>query len=83
MYKLCNYAIIFIWHQQSMNTACVLSLHSSGKSGASVENTEIIPLPFYYNSKSSVCSFSHQLYIPKSTVHDVVYKRLKLKTSKR
>jgi hypothetical protein len=66
------------WYQQFQETSSVMKGHSPGRPSTSQNNTERIRVAFQRSPKRSVRHVSHQLQIPKSTVHEVVHRRLKL-----
>jgi transposase len=70
------------WYQQFQETGSVVKGHSPGRPSTSQDDTEHIRVAFQRSPKSSVRHVSRQLHIPKSTVHDVVHRRLKLRAYK-
>jgi hypothetical protein len=60
----------------------VLKGNSPGRPSTSQDNTEHIQVAFQLSLKHSAWHISCQLQIPKSKMHDVVHKRLKLHAHK-
>jgi hypothetical protein len=70
------------WYQQFQETGSVVKGQSPGKPSTSKDDTERIQVVFQRSPKRFVRHVSRQLQIPKSTVHDVVDRRLKLRAYK-
>jgi hypothetical protein len=70
------------WYQQFQETGSVVKGHSPGRPNTSQDDTQRIRVAFQRSPKRSVLHVSRQLQIPKSTVHDVVHRRLKLRAHK-
>jgi hypothetical protein len=56
--------------------------NSPGRPSTSQDDTERIRVAFQRSPKRSIQHVSRQLQIPKSRVHDVVHRRLKLRAYK-
>jgi hypothetical protein len=70
------------WYQQFQEAGSVVKGHSPGRPSTSHDDTKRIRVAFQRSPKHSVLHVSRQLQIPKSTVHDVLHRRLKLRAYK-
>jgi hypothetical protein len=70
------------WYQQFQETGSVVKGHSPGSPSTSQDDTERIRVAFQHSPKRCVRLDSSQLQIPKSKVHDVMHRRLKIRAYK-
>lgn len=71
---------IYEWHEKFMMTGSVLPKPKSGCSSGSFDEvkTNVRHFFFFCNPRKSIHSVVYHLQIPRSTVHDVVHKKLQL-----
>jgi hypothetical protein len=73
---------IVAWHKQLLEMGSVLRRKGSGNQAVVPDSVEAIQEAFQHSPRKPICRASHELRIPRSTVHDVVHKRLRLRACK-
>lgn len=73
---------IRFWDNKLRTTGSLVRIKSPGKPRTSAENVNRIREAFQRSPRKSVRAASLQLQIPRSTVHDVLHKRLRLRAYK-
>ncbi|KAJ4443389.1 hypothetical protein ANN_05057 [Periplaneta americana] len=73
---------IMKWYNQLLETGCVLRKKGSGKKAVSAAKVEDVRQTFQRSPRKSIRRASSELGIPKSTVHNIVHKRLRLRAYK-
>ena len=61
-----------------MDTGSILDRKKSGRPSIDEETIDAVRVAFYCSSKKSIGVASNELAIPRSTVHEVFHKRLRL-----
>ncbi|GBL96485.1 hypothetical protein AVEN_229933-1 [Araneus ventricosus] len=73
---------IYEWHERFMTTSIVLPKPKSCRPSRSFHDFKRIQETFRRSPRKSIRSAAQHLQIPRSTVHDVVHKKLRLYTYK-
>ena len=73
-----NAKTIRVWKHNFLETGSVAKKHGGGRKSVSEDNVQRISETFLRSPRKSIRRASQELAIPKSTVHRVVRKRLKL-----
>ena len=73
-----NAKTILVWKHNFLETGSVAKKHGGGRKRVSEDNVQRISETFQRSPRKSIHRASQELAIPKSTVHRVVRKRLKL-----
>jgi hypothetical protein len=73
---------IVAWHKQLLEKGSVLRKKGGGNWAVAPDGVEAIQEAFQRSPCKSICHASCELHIPRSTVHDVVHKRLQLRAYK-
>ena len=69
---------IRLWHKKFMETGTVFDTRRSGRPRTSEENIERVRQAFQRSSMKSIRTAARQFELPRSTVHKVVHKNLRL-----
>ena len=69
---------IRLWHKKFMETGTVFDTRRSGRPTTSEENIERVRQAFQRSSMKSIRIAARQLELPRSTVHKVLHKNLRL-----
>ena len=67
-----------LWHKKFMETGAVFDTRRSGRPRTSEENIERVRQAFQRSPMKSIRTASRQLELPRSTVHKVQHKNLRL-----
>lgn len=73
---------IIAWKNKFLETGSVLDRHRSGRRSTSESDVDRIHQSFARSPRKSVRTASMELRIPRSTVHDVLHKKLRLRAYK-
>ena len=69
---------IRLWHKKFMETGTVFDTRRSGRPRTSEENIERVRQAFQRSPMKSIRTAARQLELPRSTVHKVLHKNLRL-----
>ena len=69
---------IRLWHKKFMETGTVFDTRRSGRPRTSEENIERVRQAFQRSPMKSIHTAARQLELPRSTVHKVLHKNLRL-----
>ncbi|GBO25327.1 hypothetical protein AVEN_24255-1 [Araneus ventricosus] len=69
---------IYEWHERFMTTGSVLPKPKSGRPSRSFDDVKRIQETFRRSPRKSIRSAAQHLQIPRSTVHVVVHKKIRL-----
>ena len=69
---------IRLWHKKFMDTGTVFDTRRSGRPRTSEENIERVRQAFQHSPMKSIRTAARQLELPRSTVHKVLHKNLRL-----
>ena len=70
--------LIRLWHKKFMETGTMFDTRRSGRPRTSEENIERVRQAFQRSPMKSICTAARQLELPRSTVHKVLHKNLRL-----
>ena len=70
--------LICLWHKKFMETGTVFDTRRSGRPRTSEENIERVRQAFQRSPMKSIHTAARQLELPRSTVHKVLHKNLRL-----
>ena len=66
------------WFENFMKTGSILDCKISGRSSIDEETVDAVHVAFHRSPRKSIRVASNELVIPRSTVHKVLHKRLRL-----
>ena len=66
------------WHKKFIETGSVLQRKGAGRSQISEKETESVRVAYTRSPRKSICGTSTQLQIPRSTIHKVLHRNLRL-----
>ena len=70
------------WFKNFMETGSILDRKRSGRPSIDEKTVDAVRVAFHRNPRKSICVASNELAIPRSTVHKVLHKQLRLHTYK-